>query len=177
MSTPASNVTIRAAEPRDAEGTSTLLGLFGTVEGTLQMPYMPVASRTDFLRRIEPRECRLVAESAGQIVGVASLHVAGTSLRRQHVRSLGIGIAPDWQGQGIGRRMIERLIEWADGWAGVLRIELHVHADNAHAKKLYASLGFVEEGRHVGYALKNGQYIDSFSMARMHPNPPRWPPA
>jgi hypothetical protein len=26
----------------------------------------------------------------------------------------------------------------------------------------------------VGYALRDGQYVDSLSMARLHPNPPRW---
>lgn len=165
-------VTVRAAEPSDAAGISALLGRIGTVEGTLQIPDMPIASRLEFLQRIEPRECRLVAVAGGEVVGSAGLHVAGLSLRRAHVRGLGIGIAPEWQGRGIGRRMIERLLDWADNWAGVLRVELHVHADNDRAMALYRSLGFVEEGRHKAYALKAGRYVDSFSMARLHPNPP-----
>lgn len=165
-------VTLRAAEPSDAAGISALLGRIGTVEGTLQIPDMPVASRLEFLQRIEPRECRLVAVAGGEIVGSAGLHNAGLSLRRAHVRGLGIGLAPEWQGRGIGRRMIERLLDWADNWGGVLRIELHVHADNERAMALYRNLGFVEEGRHKGYALKGGRYVDSFSMARLHPNPP-----
>ena len=165
-------VTIRAAEPADAAGISAFLGRPGTVEGTLQVTDMPVASRLEFLQRIEPRECRLVAVAGGEIVGSAGLHIAGGSLRRAHVRGLGIGIAPEWQGRGIGRRMIERLLDWADNWGGVLRIELHVHADNPGAKRLYESLGFVDEGRHKGYALKGGEYVDSFSMARLHPRPP-----
>lgn len=165
-------VTIRAAEPADSAGISALLGRPGTVEGTLQVPDMPVASRLEVLQRIEPRECRLVAVAGDEIVGSAGLHVAGGSLRRAHVRGLGIGIAPEWQRRGIGRRMIERLLDWADNWGGVLRIELHVHADNVGAKRLYESLGFVDEGRHKGYALKGGEYVDSFSMARLHPRPP-----
>lgn len=169
---PTPEVTLRAAEPADAAGISALLGRIGTVEGTLQMPDMPVASRLDFLQRIEPRECRLVAVAGDEIVGSAGLHNAGLSLRRAHVRGLGIGIAPEWQGRGLGRRMIERLLDWADNWGGVLRVELHVHADNERAMALYRKLGFVEEGRHKGYALKGGRYVDSFSMARLHPNPP-----
>jgi L-phenylalanine/L-methionine N-acetyltransferase len=38
---------------------------------------------------------------------------------------------------------------------------------------LYRSMGFVEEGRHKAFSLKNGKYVDSISMARMHPNPPQ----
>ncbi|MBK0392501.1 GNAT family N-acetyltransferase [Ramlibacter algicola] len=170
---PIEDVVIRAAEPADAAGMSAVIGRLGTVEGTLQIPDMPVASRIDHLQKIEPRDCKLVAVAGGDIVGVAGLHSVGMSLRRQHVRSLGIGIATEWQGRGLGRRMIERLLDWADNWAGVLRIELHVHAGNARAKRLYESLGFVEEGRHRGYAITAGHYEDSFSMARLHPNPPQ----
>lgn len=168
----APEVTYRAAEPADAAGIAVLLGRPGTVEGTLQIPEMPVASRLEFLQRIEPRDCKLVAVAGAEIVGSASLHSVGLSLRRTHVRSLGIAIAPEWQGRGIGRRLLERLLDWADNWGAVLRIELHVHADNERAMALYRSLGFVEEGRHKGYSLTGGRYIDSLSMARLHPDPP-----
>ena len=165
-------VAIRAAEPADAAGISALLGRVGTVEGTLQVPDMPGASRREFLQRIEPRDCKLVAVAGNDVVGSAGLHSVGLSLRRTHVRYLGIALAPEWQGRGVGRRMIERLLDWADNWGAVLRIELHVHADNDRAMALYRSLGFVEEGRHKAYALKGGRYVDSLSMARLHPSPP-----
>lgn len=165
-------VTIRAAEPADAAAVSALLGRLGTVEGTLQVPDMPVASRLEVLQRIEPRDCKLVAVAGSDVVGTASLHSAGLNLRRAHVRSLGIAIAPEWQGRGVGRRLLARLLDWADNWGGVLRIELHAHADNEKAMALYRSLGFVEEGRHKGFSLTGGRFLDSVSMARLHPNPP-----
>ena len=165
--------TIRSAEPGDAAAVAALLGTPGTVEGTLQLPDMPIASRLEMLQRVDPTGCRLVAVGAGEVVGWAALHALPAGLRRAHVRQLAIALAPQWQGRGIGRRMMERLLAWADDWAGVLRIELMVHADNQPAIALYRSLGFVEEGRHRGYALKNGAYVDSLSMARLHPKPPR----
>jgi putative acetyltransferase len=91
------------------------------------------------------------------------------------VRLLGIGLASEWQGRGIGGQLMARLLDWADHWAGVLRIELHVHDDNERAIAMYRKLGFVEEGRHRAYALKNGRYVDSLSMARLHPDPPQLP--
>jgi putative acetyltransferase len=63
--------------------------------------------------------------------------------------------------------------DYADGWAHLLRLELTVFVDNQAAIALYRRFGFVEEGRHRAYALRNGRYEDVFSMARLHPNPPR----
>jgi putative acetyltransferase len=142
-------------------------------QGLLQMPYSPDATRVEFHRTLDRNECRLVALAHEKIVGGLGLHVAGFSLRRSHVRGLGLFVAKEWQGRGVGRRLLEAALDWADNWAHVLRIELHVHADNERARKLYESMGFVEEGRHRGYALKDGRSVASFSMARLHPNPPR----
>jgi L-phenylalanine/L-methionine N-acetyltransferase len=168
-----SAILIRAAEPADAEGVSALLGRIGTVEGTLQLPDMPIASRLDWTKP-DPQSCKLVAIAGPEVVGWAALH-AQPSLRRSHVRAVSLAIAPQWQAQGIGRRMMERVLDWADNWTATLRIELMVQADNAPAIGLYRSLGFVEEGRHRGYAIKNGGYVDSLSMARLHPRPPVLP--
>lgn len=169
-------VVIRAMEPADAAGVSALIGSEGVFAGTLQLPDMAIGSRVEHMEKIEPGTCRLVAEYEGRIVGSAGLHLVGASLRRSHVRILGIGIAPQWQGRGLGRRMMQRLIDWADNWTPVLRIELVVHADNDRAQALYKSMGFVEEGRHRAYAIKNGRLVDSICMARLHPSQPLLPP-
>jgi putative acetyltransferase len=142
-------------------------------EGTLQLPDMPVASRLEMMQRVEPAGCKLVAVRAGEIVGVAGLHPVHPGLRRSHVRALGIMVASHCQGQGIGRALIQRLLAWADDWGNVLRVELTVHADNPRAIGLYRSLGFVEEGRHRGFVLKKGEFVDALTMARLHPAPPR----
>lgn len=169
----AQEVVIRPAEPADGEGVSMLLGQPGTFEGTLQLPDMPVASRLEWTK-VDAQSCKLVATVQGAIVGWAALH-SQSSLRRSHVRALSLAIATAHQRQGLGRSMMERLLDWADNWAHVLRIELMVQADNAAAIALYRSFGFLEEGRHRGYALKAGVYVDSLSMARLHPRPPQLP--
>ena len=173
----AAALVIRPAEPSDAAAISELIGRAGTFEGTLQLPDMPVASRLDFLQKVEPGSCKLVALEGDRIVGSAGLHQLHASLRRSHVRLLGIGIAQEWQGRGLGRVLIARLLDWADNWAGVLRIELVVHADNDRAVALYRSMGFEEEGLHRAYAMKGGRYVDALFMARLHPQPPAWGPA
>ena len=165
--------TVRSQEPQDAAAVSALMGQPGTFEGTLQLPDMPVASRLEFLQKVDPAGCRLVAVVGERIVGAAGLHTVSTSLRRAHVRGLGIGIASDWQGRGVGRLLIARLLSWADNWSGVLRVELTVHADNDRAIALYRSMGFVEEGTHRAFTLKDGRYVDALFMARLHPQPPQ----
>jgi putative acetyltransferase len=172
---PADAIRIRSAEPEDALAISALLGQPGTFENLLQVPDVPLAARLEFLQKVDMQSLRLVAVAGEDIVGNAGLHVQGASLRRAHVRGLGLAVAPAWQGQGIGRRLLAQALDWADNWAHVLRVELHVHADNDRAIALYRSMGFVEEGRHRAYALKSGRYVDSLSMARLHPDPPRLP--
>lgn len=168
-------IVIRSAEPADSERISELLGSSGVFEHLLQMPDTPVASRVEMLRATDMQICRLVALDGDRIVAHAGLHKMQNSPRRQHVRGLGIAIASSHQGQGLGRTLMERLLRWADGWGAVLRIELTVNADNERAIALYSRLGFVEEGRHRAYALRDGQYIDAIAMARLHPNPPTLP--
>ena len=133
---------------------------------------MPLASRLDMLQRIDAQGCRLVALAGQGIVGMAALHAQQPSLRRGHVRGLVIAVAQAWQGRGVAPQLMTRLLDWADNWAGVLRVELTVHADNTRAIALYTRFGFAPEGRHRAYALKNGRYVDSLSMARLHPSPP-----
>jgi putative acetyltransferase len=166
-------ITIRSQEPQDAAEASALMGQPGIFEGTLQLPDMPVASRIEHMQKVEAQSCRLVALADGRIVGLAGLHPVSSSLRRAHCRGLGIGIAAGWQGRGVGRLLIARLLDWADNWAGVLRVELEVHVDNERAIGLYRALGFEQEGRHRAFALKDGAYVDALCMARLHPSPPR----
>jgi putative acetyltransferase len=85
---------------------------------------------------------------------------------------IGISVAPAAQGQGVGSALMTALCDYADRWLGTLRIELNVYTDNEPAIALYRKFGFVIEGTSRGYALRDGQYVDSYTMARFHPNPP-----
>jgi L-phenylalanine/L-methionine N-acetyltransferase len=173
-----SNISIRAAEPSDAAAISALMGSAGVFEGTQQMPYAAVASRVERFSTMDANCPRLVAlgsdaaSGTERIVAHAGLFVPQTSLRRMHVRGLGIAVAKDCQGQGIGDRLMTGLLDWADNWAGVLRIELTVFTDNARAIALYQRHDFVQEGIMRAYALRDGVYADTLAMARLHPKQP-----
>jgi L-phenylalanine/L-methionine N-acetyltransferase len=176
--TAASDISIRPAEPADAAAVSALIGSQGVFEGTLQMPYAAVASRLERFSKIDTSSAALVAVHSDatsgkeRIVAHAGLFTATTSLRRMHARGLGITVASDYQGQGIGDPLMTGLLDWADNWAGVLRIELTVFTDNARAIALYQRHGFVQEGVMRAYALRDSVYTDVLAMARLHPKQP-----
>jgi putative acetyltransferase len=86
---------------------------------------------------------------------------------------MGISVAKEWQRQGVGSLLMAALLDAADRWLGCLRIELHVYTDNVAAIALYRKFGFEHEGTHRAYALRDGRYVDSHAMARLHPDPPQ----
>lgn len=168
-------ITIRRATPRDAAAYARIMGDPEVLFNTMQLPH---ASEEVWSQRLaanlEPGKTDLVivAELGGEVAGNAGLHPASPALRRRHVMTLGICVAPAFQRRGVGRALMQALCDYADGWGQVLRTELTVFTDNARAIALYEGFGFQREGVHRGYALRAGRYCDVLSMARMHPNPP-----
>ncbi len=177
-----SPVTIRRAVLADAAAFAHIMGDPQVLPKLMQVPYTSEAlwaARLAETLALGKPDLVLVAERPNEhgeprVVATAGLHPVGVALRRRHAMMLGIAVAPEAQGQGVGQALMTALCDWADNWGQVLRIELQVYADNARAIALYQRCGFQHEGHHVGYALRDGQYVDSLSMARLHPNPPRW---
>ena len=71
------------------------------------------------------------------------------------------------QGRGIGSALMREMIDLCDNWLRVDRIELTVFADNEPAIAVYKKHGFEIEGTGKRYALRNGEYVDAYYMARM----------
>lgn len=168
-------ITIRRARPDDAAAIAAMMGDPAVYPGLMQMPFASEeAHRTRLVEGLAPGkvDLSLVAERGGKIVGGSGLHPASASLRRRHVMMLGISVIPEAQGQGVGTALMQAMCDYADRWMGSLRIELTVYVDNAAAIALYRKFGFEMEGRHRGYAMRDGSYVDAFAMARLHPSPP-----
>jgi putative acetyltransferase len=112
--------------------------------GTLQTPFQ---SEDEVRKKVEnppERMVRLVAEVDGRVVGASGLQ-RGRSPRMQHVASCGVSVHPDcWK-----------------------RVELEVYVDNAPAIHLYEKFGFVIEGTKRKYAFREGEYVDTYVMARV----------
>lgn len=170
------SIVVRRAEPGDAEAIAMSFRGRNAAAGTLQNPYPSIADWQSRLAADAATNYILVAVADGEVIGHAGLH-GNKNPRRQHVWTFGIAVRDDWQGRGVGTRLMKALIDLADNWLGALRLEMTVYVDNAAAIALYKKFGFVVEGTHRAFALREGRLTDSLAMARLHPDPPRLPPA
>ncbi len=123
------------------------------------------------LERIEGFVRDSVANDSAQFVAVIGGRVVGWAdifppwpHAISHCGGLGMGVLPEFRGQGIGNRLLESCISKA--WSkGITRIELEVRADNANAIKLYERFGFVREAVKRRAMRFDGVYYDSIQMS------------
>jgi putative acetyltransferase len=162
-------IVIRRAELRDAEAVHAIFAGPKVIAGTLQLPYPSVELWRKRLTEMSPFDYSLVATIDGDVVGNLGLHAAGKTPRRRHVGSIGMSVRDDRQGRGVGTALMKAAIELADGWLNYQRLELSVYTDNLAALALYRKFGFVIEGTYRAYAFRDGRYVDSYAMARLHP--------
>ena len=94
-------------------------------------------------------------DDAGRIDGYA-----GLSVTDDVANVCTIGVRPDRQGHGIGRRLLHELIRAA----GDRRMMLEVRTDNDPAIALYASEGFRRIGLRRRYYFPSG--ADAYTMER-----------
>ena len=169
-------IIVRRASIKDAAAFARMMNDPAVFAGLMQLPYTDEEIwRARLADNAVPgkADLPLAAEVNGEVVGSAGLHPVGPALRRRHALTLGISVIPQAQGKGVGSALMAAMCDYADRWAGALRLELTVYSDNAVAIHLYRKFGFVTEGTFKGYAMREGQYVDALSMARFHPNPPQ----
>lgn len=101
----------------------------------------------------------LVAVADGRIVG--SIHVTAS---RHGYGELGMAVAREWRGRGVGSALLAAAIDWARD-RGLHKLSLSVFPHNAAAIALYRRFGFVEEGRRVRqYRRASGELWDAIDM-------------
>jgi ribosomal protein S18 acetylase RimI-like enzyme len=118
------------------------------------------------LREIETRILRKLPGTAKpemQIVGALNC-TGGKRLAGRHAVILGISVHKHRRGQGVGKALMTRAIEWARSTGIVTRIQLEVYAHNAPAIHLYEKLGFEVEGRCRRSFRQDGEYVDTLIM-------------
>ncbi len=159
------NLTIRRAEPSDYEAIAKIFTYPKVIWGTLHIPYPSVEQWRKKVAEPPEGYYSLVACVDGEVVGQIGLST--NRARHRHVGEVGMMVRDDWQGKGIGTALMQAVIDLADKWLNLYRLELDVYTDNEPAIKLYKKFGFQVEGTRVGMAFRDGQYIDSYAMARV----------
>ncbi len=102
------------------------------------------------------------ARADGTLVGYAGISRLGRTPPFEYEVHT-IGVDPAYQGRGIGRRLLDELLAFADG--GVVYLE--VRTDNEAAIALYASAGFERLGLRRRYYRVSG--ADAYTMRRESP--------
>ena len=161
------NFTIRRAEPEDYKSMHQIFTNPKVIRGTLQLPF-PSAELWR-KRFAEPPEgtFNLLVCVEDEIVGQLGLHTFPNHPRRRHAGQIGMAVRDDWHGKGAGTALIAAAVDLADKWLNLMRLELDVYTDNEPAIRLYQKFGFVIEGTLVNYAYRDGQFVDTYIMARL----------
>ena len=163
---PPAGIVLRPAEPRDARSFLTFWSAIvaegryvrSEAVGTPARVY-----RARFRRSWTDREAQVVALDAGRVVGHVYIQREGHPVTR-HVATLGIAVAADRRGRGIGSALMAEAFRWAES-VGVEKVMLSVYPHNATAIALYRRFGFVEEGRLVGHSRKSSGPEDEILMS------------
>lgn len=98
----------------------------------------------------------LLALDGEKIVGIATIS-SSHKIKSRH----------EYQGQGIGSKLIQMLIDWCKGNGVTTRIRLDTRTDNTMAVSLYLKFGFVVEGCCKNQTLLDGKYYDLYIMGMM----------
>ena len=165
------DITIRPVCPKDAPALNEIRRTRGVMENLLAMPSERTKKSEDFITNMDGNSHEFVAvvtdgDGNEKLIGCAGLQVYA-SPRMRHSGGIGIMVHKEYQGKGAGQKLMEALLDLADNWLMLVRVELTVYTDNERAIKLYKKMGFESEGIKRKAAIRNGQYADECMMARI----------
>jgi ribosomal protein S18 acetylase RimI-like enzyme len=141
---------IRAATAGDHDQILALYREVGAVpDGIARTPdEVTDAYIESFMHKAAASGLEFVWEEQGRIRGEIHASCVGIASLAHLLTELTIAVAPACQGQGVGRALFRALLDAVIGqMPHITRVELFVRESNTRARALYASLGFVEEGR------------------------------
>ncbi|HDR8024934.1 TPA: N-acetyltransferase [Bacillus cereus] len=163
--------TIRSAAETDAEQLSEIrVQIDGEIENMDREAGEGFINKIGFQNIIktdseESKNLFLVAEVHNRIVGFSRCE--GANLKRlSHKVEFGVCILKEFWGYGMGKRLLQQSIHWADE-NEIKRISLQVLETNEKAIQLYKKLGFEVEGiLKNDKRLSDGKYYNTVVMGR-----------
>lgn len=160
---------IRPVRLEDAPFINEIRRMDGVRENILGITSERATRSEDYIKGLSENDHVFVAEinenGLKKVVGTIGMNVS-RSPRLRHSAGIGIMIHADYQGKGIGTELFKKVIDLADNWLMLARLELSVFVENERAIKLYKSFGFQIEGTRKYGAIRNGKYADEYTMAR-----------
>jgi putative acetyltransferase len=163
-------VILRGTTPADADA---LLDLYlATAAGRSGLARDPDEIDRAYVEGFLAKAEVSIAAWAGDLA-VAEIHAGRLGPRQfaHDLLDLTVAVRPDFQGQGLGRRMFEALFEAASTLTPKIeRVELFVRAGHVDAVRLYERLGFAIEARFRNRVrLSDGTVEDDLAMVKWLP--------
>ncbi|WP_241657837.1 GNAT family N-acetyltransferase [Anaerobacillus alkaliphilus] len=103
-----------------------------------------------------------VIQVENRVVGISRL-IRGELEMKQHVALFRTWLASEAQGKGIGSKIMEYTLSWAEIHK-LHKVVLTVFSGNMVATKLYQKYGFTIEGIQKEQVMLNGEYQDEIYM-------------
>lgn len=105
----------------------------------------------------------LFAESDGKIISSSGIEMQGRA--QKHLGYIGLSVAKEFRGKGIGKKVMEVVIDEGKKNLRELKIVyLDVFGNNPIAINLYKDLGFKEYGKLPGGLIYRGEPADEILM-------------
>jgi RimJ/RimL family protein N-acetyltransferase len=105
------------------------------------------------------------ASAGTTLIGVVGLIRNPSDKQRHKAAVIGMYVAPEAAGRGVGRALLKELLARASRVEGLRQIQLLVGSRNEAARKLYESFGFRKYGCEVGALNVGGVFHDADLMA------------
>lgn len=106
-----------------------------------------------------------IAQPGGCVVGWAALSQVSKRLAYSGVAEVSVYVAKDARGQGLGRSLLERLIEESEQ-NGIWTLQASVFPENEASVKLHSCCGFREVGFRERIGKLDGVWRDTLLLER-----------
>ncbi|UCG23445.1 MAG: GNAT family N-acetyltransferase [Chloroflexota bacterium] len=120
----------------------------------------------EFVSQPQGDQHRLVAVCDGQPVGLGILERPANP-RVAHLGQISLLAIPEWRNLDIGADLLKTLIDIADSWLNLKRLEAEVPKNIPAVQRSFQQAGFVKEGIRKKAIYGEGQFQDEVSMARL----------
>lgn len=108
---------------------------------------------------------RLVARHGDKVLGWAALSAVSSREAYRGVAELSVSIGEESRGRGIGRALLEALIEQSES-NGIWTLQASIFPENIASVKLHLRCGFREVGRRERIGKLNGAWRDTLLFER-----------
>jgi phosphinothricin acetyltransferase len=108
---------------------------------------------------------RLVARSESEVTGWAALSPVSSRRVYAGVAETSVYVGLDSRGQGIGRALLEALIQASES-NGIWTLQAGIFPENRASIRLHQALGFREVGRRERIGQQNGVWRDTLLLER-----------